>query len=81
MKLTKPQIMAIVTPIITLAAGYFGYQPIQELKSVPQDVTVDVHIPEQKDSHTHPTHSHKDWTPIIDAKVKKAIDGHNEAYH
>ena len=80
--LTSP---AFIHSLIVLVLGAFGFTSGAEIKerfiSQPQDVTVDVHIPEQKDSHTHPTHSHKDWTAIIDAKVKKAIDGHNNAYH
>ena len=75
MKLTKPQIAAIITPIITLIAGYIGYEPIQELRSTPE-VKVEVNVPAPKQQHTH-----KDWTDAIEKANKRMIFEHRSNFH
>ena len=76
--MNKQTITAIALPLIGAVAGYFGYQPIQE-KINPPEVTVDVHVPE--DTHSHPSHKHKDWLPVIKAEIEKARAKHELEDH
>ena len=79
-KPTKPQIVAIIMPILTLAAGYFGYQPIQELKE-PQGVEVHVDAPVGIPQHSHPAPPQKDWLPVIKQEIEKAKIEHSNLHH
>ena len=80
MKLTKPQVIAIVTPFLTLAAGYLGYSPIQELRTpAPAPINIEVTTPDT--AHSHPKHSHKDWQDAIDRSYQRAMDAHKEGFH
>ena len=87
MKPTKQQIMGVVVPLITLAAGYFGYEPVQELTAPPaQDVDIEVHVPDSIPHHSHPSHTHKtppqkDWNPVIKSEIKEAVREHLNSYH
>ena len=81
MKLTKQQVIAIVTPFITLAAGYLGFEPIQQLKSPPStDVNIEVIAPGSSE-HTHQQHNHRDWLPVIQHEIEKAKRVHIKEHH
>ena len=88
MKLDKNKIIAIVTPIITLAAGYFGYQPIQELTSQP-DVNIEVITPEHTEQHVHApmSHEHKEFNALAKdirankARIDEAVKQHENRWH
>lgn len=74
----SPKLWQVIIPLATMAAGYFGYEPVQErlqAESIAHDTNVEVVIPEQKE------HAHKNWLPEIDARIQKAIDENNVEYH
>ena len=71
MNINKQKVIAAIAPIIALLAGYFGYQPIQELKQ--PSVDVNVNVPE----HIKEEHQHKNWQPMINESIRK----HIQEYH
>jgi hypothetical protein len=74
-KLNHPKLIAIIAPIVTLLAGYFGYTPVQELRGG-HDVIVEVNVPKHEDQHAH-----TDWLPVIKAELVKARTNHERIHH
>ena len=76
----NPKIWAVIVPIATLLAGYFGFEPVQELRQPSSSVTVN--IPE----HPVQKYSHQDWLDALarseqkseQKAIKRAIEKDNE---
>jgi hypothetical protein len=69
-----PMLNALFTTAMTMAAGYLGYEKVEEMRS--QDVSVEVTVEDNGD-HTHPSHGHKSWQ----SEINKSMREHVEAYH
>ena len=78
MKLNNPKVWAVIVPIVTALGGYFGYQPIQDLQSVPE-VNIEVTTPDT--AHAHPKYTPKDWQDAIERADKRSMDAHKERLH
>jgi len=74
-KPTLKEVIIAALPIITGITGYQFYEPIQELKSPPADVNIELTVPESNE------HTHKNWLPVIRQEIEKAQRAHISEEH
>ena len=77
-QINNPKLWQLLTTLLTAVLGYFGYEQVIQGSTPSVDVEVVVH---DQTEHTHATHPHVDWKPVIQDEIDKARRAHITEHH